>query len=211
MAKYIFLVLIMILTVQFAGAQDHVRELDRKTDKPILRGKLTFKDIMKESTCSWFEEGVEAYTPNAAAIEELSTVWKNYRFVVFMGTWCEDTRNLLPKFYKVLLDANISMDAIVVYGVNRAKQSLQDEQKFYKITNVPTIIVLHQKREVGRIVENVNTTVEEELAVMMDRDAKELEIKKAEQVLKFEDDRQKEINSMKPRIRKRYFATRSFY
>ncbi len=211
MAKQLLLILTIICAVHLVSAQDFVRELDRKTDKPILRGKLNFNNIMKESTCSWFEEGVQSYTPNALAIDELRSVWKNYHFIVFMGTWCDDTRNLLPKFYKILREAGIPMDAINMYGVNRAKQSLNGEHKFYNIVNVPTIIVMHQKREVGRIVENVNTTLEEELTTLMEKDAKELEIKKAEDELRFEQNRQAEINSMKPRVRKRYFATRSFY
>ncbi|HMT35994.1 MAG TPA: hypothetical protein PKC41_09055 [Chitinophagaceae bacterium] len=210
-SKNILIVLTLILCAQFAMAQDFVREEDRVTGKPILRGKISFENIKKESTCSWFEEGAEAYIPNRAAIETLNSVWKNYRFVLFIGTWCEDTRNLLPKFYKTLLDANISPYAIEMYGVNRAKHTLQDEHKYYNIERVPTIIIMHQKREVGRIVESVTTTIEEEMAMIMEKDAKELEIKKAEEILQTEEQRKLEIMKMRPRDRKRYFAPKDWY
>ena len=211
MSKNILLVLTFLFCAQWAMAQDFVREEDRKTGKPILRGKISFENIMKESTCSWFEEGAEAYLPNHSAIETLNSNWKNYRFVLFIGTWCEDTRNLLPKFYKTLLEANISPYAIEMYGVNRAKQTLQNENKFYNIERVPTIIIMHQKREVGRIVETVSSTIEEEMAIIIEKDAKELEIKKAEEMLQTEEQRKLEIMKMKPRERKRYFTPKDWY
>ncbi len=211
MTKYILFIFTLLLTTNFVIAQDFVREHDRKTGKPLLRGRLSFQDIMKESTCSWLEEGAEAYTPNRSAIEGLSTVWKDYRFVLFIGTWCDDTKNLLPKFYKTMLEAGISPYSIEMYGVNRTKQSLKDEHKFYKLERVPTIIIMHQKREVGRIVESVNTSIEEEMLAIMEKDAAEMEIKKAEAVKKAEELRKAELDRMTPRQRKRYFAPKSWY
>lgn len=211
MIKNILVALIFILGFHSLTAQNYVREEDRKTGKPLLRGKITFENIMKESTCSWFEEGAQAYVPNKAVIEELSTVWKEYRFVIFGGTWCEDTRILLPKFYKTFLEAKISPFAIEMYGVDRAKRTLQDEMKFYKIEKVPTIIIMHQKREVGRIVEVVNESIEADLLTIMEKDKKELEIKKAEAVMQAEEKRKAEIQSMTRRQRKRYFAPKEYY
>ena len=160
-------------------AQDFVREQDKKTGKPLLRGKITFQNLLKESTCSWLEEGTQAYDPDKAIVEELSTVWKEYRFVIFAGTWCEDTHNLLPKFYKTMLEAGISPYSIEMYGVDRQKRTLQEENKFYKIERIPTIIVMHQKREVGRIIESVKVSIESDLLTIMEKDMKELELQKA--------------------------------
>ena len=98
-----------------------------------------------------------------------------------------------------------------MYGVNRAKQTLQNENKFYNIERVPTIIIMHQKREVGRIVETVSSTIEEEMAIIIEKDAKELEIKKAEEMLQTEEQRKLEIMKMKPRERKRYFTPKDWY
>lgn len=209
--KNILFVMVFLFSAHVLVAQDFVREADKITGKPILRGKITFQNIMKESTNTWFDEGVQAYLPNPTAIEELSNVWKEYRFVIFAGTWCSDTWDMLPKFYKTMLEANISPYSIEMYGVNRAKQSLQEEHKFYKIESVPTIIVMHQKREVGRITESVTASVEEDLAVMMAKDMRELEIKKAEEELKKEELRKAEIMRMTPKQRKKYYAPRPWY
>lgn len=173
--KQLFLALILLSFVQMATAQDYVREMDRKTGKPILRGKITFQQIEKETVNSWFHKGADEYEPNSLAIKDLRALWSPYRFVVFAGTWCEDTRVLLPKFYKVLNMADIDLHAVEMYGVDRNKETLNLEHVFYNIKRVPTIIVMHQKREVGRIVENVNVSIEEDMLRIIEKDAKELE------------------------------------
>ncbi len=168
--KQIILVLLSFLSIKSMMAQDFVREEDKKTGKVLLRGKITFDNIINETTCKWFDTGVKAYQPNRSAVDELSKISGDYRFVVFAGTWCGDTKDLLPKFYKVLVESGFDMRAIEMYGVNRNKEALNIETTLYGIKNIPTIIVMHQFREVGRIVESVNTSIEEELDAMIRKD-----------------------------------------
>jgi hypothetical protein len=63
--------------------------------------------------------------------------------------------------------------------VNRKKEALNIEHKFYNIERVPTIIVMHQYREVGRIIESVSGSIEEALLNIMLPDAQKLEAKRA--------------------------------
>jgi len=53
--KKIILVLISFLSIQSMMAQDFVREEDKKTGKVLLRGKITFDNIINETSCNWFE------------------------------------------------------------------------------------------------------------------------------------------------------------
>jgi thiol-disulfide isomerase/thioredoxin len=76
-----------------------------------------------------------------------------YQFVIFGGTWCEDTQFILPKFFKLQEDAGIADSKISFFGVNREKQTLGNMAAAFKVTNVPTIIVMKDGAEVGRVVE----------------------------------------------------------
>lgn len=170
MSKYV----LMLGLALFSGnvfAQDFVREIDKKTEKVLLRGKITFEDIREETTCSWFDKNANIYKPNQAAIDVLEEVAKPYRFVVFAGTWCGDTKDLLPKFYKVLKTAGIDLHSVEMYGVNRQKEALNIEHTLYNIGFVPTIIIMQQAREVGRIVETVESSIEEDLLRIIEKDA----------------------------------------
>ena len=177
--KQLLLSISLFFILQSMHAQDFVRELDKKTDKVLLRGKIAFDDIMNESTCSWFGKGADLYHPNQQAVDELHKIWPDYRFIVFAGTWCSDTKDMLPKFYKVLVEAGIDLHTVEMFGLNRSKEALNNETTLYSITRVPTIIVMHQFREVGRITENVEMSVEEDLVKIIRKDYDRLEAERA--------------------------------
>jgi hypothetical protein len=50
-----------------------------------------------------------------------------------------------------------------MYGVDRNKKSNNKEEEAYKIINVPTIIVMKDGVELGRIVETTKTSIESDL------------------------------------------------
>ena len=141
-------------------AQDFVRELDQKTDKPLLRGQITFKDITTESAFPWIHD---EYQANERIVSKLKKLLPKYRLVVFIGTWCEDTQYLLPQLYRTLQDASFDFNALEMYGVNRAKKGLNAEHQIYNLERVPTIIIMDRFKEVGRIVESVNSSIEKDL------------------------------------------------
>jgi hypothetical protein len=50
-----------------------------------------------------------------------------------------------------------------MFGLNREKQAKYAEKQMYKLEKVPTIIVFKGNKEVGRIVETVDKSVETDL------------------------------------------------
>lgn len=175
--KHILFIAFLFISFQ-AMAQDFVREKDRKTGKVLLRGLIKFDDLQDEAVYKWFGAGVSKYQPKEEAIDGLKKYNAPYKFVVFLGTWCEDSQNLIPQLYKALTVAGIDLHAVEIYGVNRDKETLNLESKLYNITRVPTIIVMHQFREVGRITENVNASIEEDLLAIIAPDFEKLEQKR---------------------------------
>lgn len=153
------------LTVQ---AQDFVRELDQKTDEPLLRGEITFEDLNDETAYNeWMKT---PYETSPIVMKKLKPLLSKYKFIVFAGTWCEDTQLILPQFYQTLKDANFNFDALEMYGVNRAKEGLNAEHLIYNIKRVPTIIIMDRFREVGRIVESLNESIEQDLLNILEAD-----------------------------------------
>lgn len=210
--KKIFLSILLVFSLPlFLTAQNFVKEYDKSTGKPLFRGKIQFNDLLKESTCSWLGESAQSCQPNSMDLQNISDNKENYRFVLFVGTWCGDTKEVLPKFYKTMLESGITQGAIEMYGVNREKHSLKEEDKIYKIERVPTIIVLNQNREVGRIIEMPQTTIEHDIATMIVKDVQDLEEKKIAKEIEFEKNRQDEMNRMKKRERKKYFYTDYYF
>ena len=175
----IVLVMASVLFGNMATAQDYIREKDAQTGHPLLRGQIEFADLLHESTCAWLGAGSALYKANTEAVENIQTLSGPYRYIIFMGTWCEDTQILIPQFYALMQQAGIPKSAVLMYGLNRAKKALNQEEVVFEVTRVPTIIVLEQNREIGRITETPSTSVEQDIADMMLKDKKVLDNRKA--------------------------------
>jgi thiol-disulfide isomerase/thioredoxin len=119
----------------------------------ILKGIIT-KDIVAGDTAfTWFQQNAKGYTPNADAVAALKRQAANIQLVVFGGTWCDDTKNLLPKFYLLMEAAGINDNQITLIGVDRSKKTLGHLTEAFGITNVPTFIVMKAGKELGRVIE----------------------------------------------------------
>jgi thiol-disulfide isomerase/thioredoxin len=70
-----------------------------------------------------------------------------------MGTWCDDSHFIIPKFYTLLDASGFSKDRVTLIGVDRAKKTLSHLAEALNIINVPTIIVMKDGKELGRVVE----------------------------------------------------------
>ena len=130
----------------------------------VYRGAFTFADLQQQPAFGWLDTGITAYQPKTAAINALKDKLKDCTLLVFMGTWCSDSRDLVPRLYKVLEQAGYPTSQIQLYGMDRPKNSGTGAETTWKVTLVPTIIVLKGNKELGRITETARKSVEEDLA-----------------------------------------------
>ena len=82
--------------------------------------------------------------------------------IVFRST-CSDSREQLPRFFKILNELNYNLNTITLIGVNREKKGLSNEAEGLNIEFVPTIIFYKDGSEIGRIVETPAESLEEDL------------------------------------------------
>ena len=75
------------------------------------------------------------------------------QFVVFLGTWCSDSRREVPHFLKIADRCGIPSSRIRLYGVDRSKKSKDGLTDQFHIERVPTFIFLKDEKEIGRITE----------------------------------------------------------
>jgi thiol-disulfide isomerase/thioredoxin len=92
----------------------------------------------------------QADMPAVSAFQKNSS---KFQMVVFAGTWCEDTQNLLPVFYRLVDKSGYPDSSITLIGVDREKTTLYNLHNAFHITDVPTFIVMKDGKEIGRIVE----------------------------------------------------------
>ncbi len=120
----------------------------------ILKGVINRKIIETDTAFKWFQENMKWGSADAAAVETFKKQKDKFSLIVFGGTWCHDTQNLLPIFYRLIDKSSYPDKKITLIGVDRPKTTIKNLHNQYKITNVPTFIVINSSgQEVGRVTE----------------------------------------------------------
>ncbi len=126
---------------------------DAQNGSKVLKGLLNRSDIENDTSFKWFKQNMKLGQADASAVSAFEKNGSKFQMVVFGGTWCEDTQNLLPVFYRLVDKANYPDSNITLIGVDRAKTTLYDLHNVFHIIDVPTFIVMRDGKEVGRVVE----------------------------------------------------------
>ena len=153
MKKILILIIAAVLVCGSVFAQSQAEiSRDQKNGSKILKGIITRQDLEKDTAFGWYAENLKGYHPQSAAVAALKKN-PNIEFIVFMGTWCDDSHFIVPKFYALLDSAGFSREKVSMFGVDRTKKTLGHFAEAMNVINVPTIIVMNKGKEVGRVVE----------------------------------------------------------
>ena len=156
-----------MMSLQTIGQETILKTQDPENGSLVYQGRFGFDDLRQEPAFSWFAQGAASYQPDKGSVEMLRRLLPGHKLVVFLGTWCEDSQIMIPRLYKTLQLAGYPLDSLEMIGANRAKETLGDEGRRYGLEKVPTVIVLKDGRERGRIVELVHRSIEQDLAAIL--------------------------------------------
>jgi thiol-disulfide isomerase/thioredoxin len=121
-------------------------------EQKMLLGAITSTLLSTDTTFKWYTDSYQYYTPDTNTVATFKQ-HNQLHFVLFGGTWCEDTQTILPKFFKLQQLALIPDSNITFFAVDRNKKTYGHLAQALGITNVPTIIVYKDGKEIGRVVE----------------------------------------------------------
>ena len=119
----------------------------------ILNGIISKYALQNNPAYTWYSSNQNSYAPTLDVVNALEKAKDSVQIVVFGGTWCEDTQFILPKFFKLQEQSGFSDKNISFFAVDRTKKTIGNITAAFRITNVPTIIVMKGGKEVGRVVE----------------------------------------------------------
>ena len=170
--KFIVLSLtVFILSVTPFFAQSFNYETKTEKGSAMLLGKIN-KEGLATPTYDWFTKNHDEYQPNPAIISSLKNELSSYTIKAFMGTWCGDSKREVPRFYKVMEEANFPLERFSLIALDRKreayKQSPGGEHEGMNIHRVPTFIIYKNGKEINRIVEEPVSTLEGDLKQILE-------------------------------------------
>lgn len=152
MKKSFLIVLITAVFISETYSQAYEVSRDRNGSK-VLKGFITREDLLKDSAFQWFQENQAGYKPYAEAVSILKKHSDSIQLIAFSGTWCSDSKFVIPKFYVLLDSAGFPQQRLTMIGVDREKTTTSHLAEAFNITGIPTLIVMKNGKELGRVVE----------------------------------------------------------
>src|SRR5918992_210336 len=93
-------------------------EVKDKNGNIVLLGKSTRERLQQAPFDSWFNTTYTDYVIDSAHANQLKALMKGKRFVIFIGTWCGDSRREVPRLYKLLDYCGVSPSQIELVNVD---------------------------------------------------------------------------------------------
>jgi hypothetical protein len=110
----------------------------------------------------------DGYIPDAELIEKLKSKAPQLKADIYFGTWCDDSKNNMPVFLKILDTLNVPEFRVNFYEVEKKPTA---DQKFYvedmMVEKVPTFIFYLNDSEMGRIIENPKDSILQDMMQMV--------------------------------------------
>lgn len=153
----------------------HRVELDRYGT--VYLGEITREDF-EENLNHWFGEDFD-YAPDETVMNELLPLIHDVKITCILGTWCSDSQREIPRLWKILdeLEYPASELTMLAVGSSRFTRDMPiapevfdwsvDVKSFYNVERVATIIVTRDGKELGRIVEIPQDTLEKDLLAIL--------------------------------------------
>jgi thiol-disulfide isomerase/thioredoxin len=191
MKAFQYFLFFIALTTQTVLAQDNdpkvidpnvnQRVKDDKSQTDILIGLCNREGLQSDLFNSFYEKEYNAYSPETKTMDLIKKNPKLYNIIIYMvmGSWCEDSQQQVPRFFKIIDQIAFDENDMTVFCVDRNKKTPKNETDQYNITLVPTFIFYYHGNEIGRIIEKPKVSLEKDfLSFLESIDKKSEPIKK---------------------------------
>lgn len=162
MLKYLILLAIIITTIRIYS-QNYKVIADEKNGEPLILGYCPLSALNDSVFNNTWTTEYNDYQPDYETLDTLEGKLKDINITIVFRSTCSDSREQLPRFFKILNELNYPVEKITLIGVNREKQGLSNEVEELEIEFVPTFIFYKDGKEIGRIVETPAESLEKDM------------------------------------------------
>ena len=125
---------------------------------PYSVGDISIKTLFENH--EGFQDNYEEYQPGNLLDPAL---FRGVEIYMLFGTWCHDSKREVPRLLSLLNKLDVPENQINLIGLNFKKNDSQDRGKKFQIKKTPTFVFLRNQKEIGRIVEMPEISLEADL------------------------------------------------
>jgi hypothetical protein len=139
------------------------KTIDEKKHYEILIGQCNREGFATCKFDSAYQAGYSAYAPDMVILNQCPPYLADVTITLVMGTWCGDSKEHVPHFYKILDLLKFDIDKLNLICVDRLKKAPGVDLTQLNIQLVPTFIFYRKDKEIGRIIETPVELMEKDM------------------------------------------------
>ncbi len=170
MKKTFLILLVIFVSCKNSNTKNKNKdEINEDIEYVDLIGDFNRNSLTKAPYKSWYLENYENYNIDLETAEEINKIISNkIKIKVIMGTWCTDSRENVPGFFKLMDHIKFRKRNIEIIGLDVDKKNPKEDEIKYSIINVPTFIFYKNDIEINRIVEITIESLEKDILKILD-------------------------------------------
>ena len=145
--------------INLYGQTDSLQNVQNSADEFIV-GKCDRIDLQKGDFGKHFFEEYNNYNPESEFLDNIKNKIFNCSITIVLGTWCHDSQQQVPRFIKILDELDYNTNYLEIICVDKDKKTGDIEITDMNIERVPTFIFYEKDKEIGRIIETPNKSLE---------------------------------------------------
>jgi thiol-disulfide isomerase/thioredoxin len=149
-------IIVLALTLLGAGKPHHAND---------LQGSISEEQLYKAFPV--FKENAATYRPDPEAVRAIAAISIPTSIIAFLGTWCFDSKTEIPALMKTLAAAHNHKLSLELHAVDRAMEDGGTIADRFGIESVPTVIIMQNGKEVGRVKGLARDSMEMEIQRML--------------------------------------------
>lgn len=163
MKKLFFLFVILSLARTTYSQEFNQVVFDEKADKEVMKGWCNIEGLKTTVWAEIYELKYNSYNIDYSKFSELATALINTEILIILSSWCGDSKDWVPPFYKILDQISYDKSKIKVIALDRNFDSGNLGIRPFETLKVPTFIFYIGGEEIGRIIEKPLVSLEKDI------------------------------------------------
>jgi len=161
--KHLLISLFVLLGLSIAAQDVTGTENDSVAKEEFLVGIFGREQLQTGDFGQYFLEEYRNYKPCTNELQKLKTSIYDKSITIVLATWCHDSQIQLGRFYKILDLLDYDTRDLPNYCLDKEKKAGDLDLSNLDLDLVPTFIFYDGKKEIGRIVESPEFSLEKDM------------------------------------------------
>lgn len=163
--KNIFWFIVIFTTASiFVQSQDVNKKVyDENKEREILVGYCDRAGLQEGEFGEMYFDEYDNYVADKKTLKRIRKHKDDYEILLVLASWCHDSKEQVPRFLRIMDDAKLSSDIMTMVCVNGQKKCETVDISDLNIERVPTFIFYRDNKEIGRIIETPDLSLEQDM------------------------------------------------